>query len=129
MLNYGIGLDWTGNERPDYMRTGEFIPCNCNKCYVCINVHTTGIAHAGKKRPPVVVFKCGMRVKTKKCSTVRVNLGRGSDYCRMCYRKQEKNGTAKEKRKKCTNSQMGCPICDERVCKDCWNSGYDLHQK
>ena len=50
LLNYGIGLDWVGDERPDYMRTGEFIPCDCKKCYFCLNGHTTGIAHAGRKQ-------------------------------------------------------------------------------
>ena len=24
LLNYGIGLDWDGDTRPDYMRVGEF---------------------------------------------------------------------------------------------------------
>ena len=86
ILNYGIGLDWVGDERPDYMHTGVFIPCNCKKCYFCLNGHTSGIDHANQKRLPVVEYKCGTRVKTKKCSVVRVDLCKGGSYCRMCYR-------------------------------------------
>ena len=33
LLNHGIGLDWDGDERPDYVRVGSLVPCNCNKCY------------------------------------------------------------------------------------------------
>ena len=43
VLNHAIVLDWDGDERPDYMRTGDSYPCNCMKCYFCINGHTTGI--------------------------------------------------------------------------------------
>ena len=127
-MGYGIGLDWVGDERPDYMRTGEFIPCDCKKCYFCLNGHTTGIAHAGKKRAPVVEYKCGTRARTKRCSTERVNLNKNSKYCKMCYRKQGDVGTVKERTKKCNASRLGCVICEEHICKDCWDSGYDRHQ-
>ena len=70
-----MALDWTGQGKPgpDYMRTGEFIPCDYKKRFF-IKGHTSGVAHAGKKRVAavMVVHKCGTRVKTKKCSTERV---------------------------------------------------------
>ena len=80
LLNHGLGLDWDGDERPDYVRVGELVPCNCNKCYFCINGYTSGIAH--KKRARVtVVYKCNTRVKTDKCTEMRVNLNMGGDVC------------------------------------------------
>jgi len=130
LISYGIGLDWTGDERPDYMRGDDFVPCNCNKCYFCVKGHTSGIAHAQKKRAaeaPIVEYKCKTRIRTKECSTERVDLGVGSCYCRMCYRLQQ-DGTIMEKRKQSNNSRMGCVICRERVCAKCWESGYDKHR-
>ncbi len=45
LLNYGVGLDWDGvsEERPSYMRTGAFKPCDCKKCFFCLQGHTNGI--------------------------------------------------------------------------------------
>jgi hypothetical protein len=53
----------------------------------------------------------------------------------MCYQKlangiAEKRALSKnEKKKNCKTSRLGCPSCDERVCKDCWAEGYDMHKK
>jgi hypothetical protein len=53
----------------------------------------------------------------------------------MCYQKlangiAEKRALSKnEKKKRCKTSRLGCPSCDERVCKDCWAEGYDMHKK
>jgi len=130
ILNHAIALDWDGDKHSDYIRTGDFCPCDCKKCYFCINSHTTGIAHAGKKRAAEkVVYKCGTQAKTNKCSTVRVNLGKGSAYCKMCYRKVGDKGTAPKRKKKCNSSYLGCIICKETICVSCWKSGYDLHNK
>jgi hypothetical protein len=64
-------------KRPDYMRAGGFVPCDCKRCFFCINGHTSGIKHAGDKRRSVV-YKCSKRARTVKCTTVRVNIGKGS---------------------------------------------------
>ena len=77
LLNYGIGLDWKDESRPDYMRSGGFVPCDCNKCFFCINKHTCGIQHVRDKRRSVV-FKCGKRARTTKCTAVCVNIEKGS---------------------------------------------------
>ena len=126
-------MDWTGEERPDYMRKDAFIPCDCDKCYFCLNGHTSGIAHAPKKReahrPTAIVYKCNTRQKVETCKDVkeRVDIMKNSKYCKMCYRKRGKVGTAAERKKKCNTSRLGCPICKEHICDDCWKSGYDKH--
>ena len=98
-----MGLDWIGldrDKRPDYIRVGALMPCNCNKCYVCINGYTSGIAH--KKRARVSVeYKCNTRMKTDKCSEERVNLNNGCDYCKMCFRMRDVGLTVTQKRKLC----------------------------
>ena len=120
VLNHGIALDWDGDERPDYMRTGDVYPCDCKKRHFCISGHTTGITHAGKKRAgEKVVSKCSTRAKTDKCSTVRVSLWKGSAYCKVCYRKLGGEGTAPQRKKKCNSSRLGCIICKETVCVSC----------
>ena len=129
LLNYGIGLDWTSDDRPSYMRSGNFIPCNCNKCFFCLHGYTNGIDHS-RKRKVVIEHKCGTRATTDKCTSERVDLGQtGSDYCRMCYRKQKKGLKFNEKRKLCNNARLGCAVCKEPVCDECWDLGYDLHNK
>ena len=108
VLNHAIALDWDGDEWPDYVRTGEFYPCNCKKCYVCINGHTTGIAHAGKKQSAQkMIYKCGTRAKTHECGTVCINLGKGSKYCKMCYRLQGDDGTVVHRVSKSNVSCLG----------------------
>ena len=79
LLNHGIGLDYDGDKRPDYIRVGELVPCNCKKCYFCINGYTSGIAH--KKRARVTVeYKCNTRMKTEKCTDHRVNIATSGAY-------------------------------------------------
>ena len=133
-LNRGIHMDWTGDERPDYMRKDDFIPCDCDKCYFCLNGHTLGIDHAPKKRkahrPTAILYKCNTKMKVETCKDVkeRVDIMKGGNYCKMCYRKQDKKGsTFPERKKKCNTTRLGCPICKEHVCEDCWKSGYDKH--
>ncbi len=68
-------------------------------------------------------------VTTNKFTDVRVNLGLGSGrYCGMCYRKKLTTElSAKEREKTCKTSKMGCLICKEPICKECWKEGYDKH--
>ena len=53
---------------------------------------------------------------------------RSQFYCKMCYRKQGKAGSKPQKKKKCNTSRLGCPICKEHICEDCWKLGYDKHK-
>jgi hypothetical protein len=132
LMNYRIGLQWDGEsaERPNFMRRDPFVPCDCGKCVFCLYGITNGIAHPPKKKAKVIVeCKCGACVTTKKCTNIRVSLGLESgSYCWMCYRKQLTTELlAKERKKRCRTSQMGCPICKEPICKECWKEGYDKH--
>ena len=89
IMNYCIGLQWDGESatKPNFMRQAEFVPCNCDKCFFCLNGITTGIAHPPSKRAKVTVeYACGTRVKTNKCTSNQVRLGLTSgQYCQMCY--------------------------------------------
>ena len=129
LINYAIEREWKeNNKRPSWMRQMDFVPCDCMDCYFCKNGHTTGIAHR-RKRDASVFFANGVRLKTKKCVNVRVNLRKGSDYCKMCYRRQDKELTNSQKRKLCNSSRLGCVQCGEHVCEACWDEGYDMHSK
>ncbi len=129
LFNYGVGLDWDGvmEERPSFMQTGAFKPCDCKKCFFCLQGHMNGITHCPWKQAKVTVeYKCGMRARTNNCANVRLSLELESGwYCGMCYRKQLTNElSAKERKKACISSQMGCPICKEPICKECRKEGY-----
>ena len=112
------------------MRQTAWVPCNCQECYFCINGLTTGIDHKKRKeRVSVVYAQKNKRVKMTTCADVAVRVklakyakGRGR-YCGMCYRNQPGKCSA-TKKKKCRRSYMGCPFCEEPVCKSCWNN-YD----
>ena len=132
LLNYSIALDWDreSRERPSYMRKGTFKPCGCKMCFFRMKGLTNGITHQPSKGAKVTVeYKCGTRVMTNKCTDVRVNLGvESGSYCQMCYRNQLTTELlAKERKKRCRASQMGCPICKEPIFKECWKEGYDKH--
>ena len=134
LMNYGISIEWkdTTETRPNFMRQAAFVPCDCDKCFFCLNDITSGIAHQLSKRAKVttVEYACGTRVRTNKCTNDRVSLGMTSgSYCRMCYRKQVSTElTACVRRKRCRTSAMGCAICQEPICKECWAGGYDKHK-
>ena len=137
LLNYGIGLEWDGKEdsvRPRWMRQKELVPCDCKMCFFCLRGLTGGIDHK-RKDNVIVEYSCGSRLKTKKCTTERVQLmdkdgmpmtsGR---YCRMCYRKQPSDWSSSRKKSSCKTSTWGCAQCNEPICSECWKVGYDRHK-
>jgi hypothetical protein len=137
LLNYAIGAEWDdlSKPRPEWMRSRDWVPCDCGACFFCLNGLTNGIMHR-KKRKVVTTFvqHDNSRTKQKGCTDKPVNLGRGSDYCRMCLRKMNANPTeewekmnARQKQKMCKTSRLGCPSCNEHICKSCWVEGYDMH--
>ena len=69
-----------------------FVNRNCGECYFCIHGHTTGVQHRQKhQKVKIVHLKSGTLARVDKCSNdVYVDLGKGSDYCRQCIRKQKK---------------------------------------
>jgi len=109
---------------------GAFKPCECKMCFFCVKGLTNGILHRPSKGKKVIVeYKCRTHVTANKCTNVRVSLGLSSgEYCRMCYRKQlTTEMSAKDRQQRCRTSAMGCPICKEPICKECWKEGYDKH--
>ncbi len=133
LLTRAIKWDWDGKSKKScWMRQTPVLPCNCNQCFFCLNGITSGITHHPTKKQKVTEdHKCVTRVKTDKYTNKRVNLGlKVARYCRMCYRKQSSIELTSEVRKgACRTSKMGCLICKEPICKECWNDGYDKHVK
>lgn len=109
------------------------MPCDCNRCYFCLNGITNGLAHAEsrKKRKIEVVMANDVRIRMNMCTDVRVTILDNSDYCRMCYRIHRSENPSlgyKAIRKMCSKSRMGCAQCKEPICKSCWENGYDNHE-
>jgi hypothetical protein len=135
LMNYGISTEWkdTTEVRPKFMRQqAAFVPCNCGKCFFCLNGIANGIVCRPSKRAKVAVeYACGTHVRTNNCTSDRISLGmKSGSYCRMCYRKQVTIAlVANERRKRFRTSAMGCAICQEPICKECWTEGYDKHKK
>jgi len=42
---------------------------------------------------------------------------------------EQKAWSAKKKKQMCNYSSLGCPQCDEEICKKCWEKGFDMHKK
>jgi hypothetical protein len=120
LLNYAISLDWDGkSKRPGWMRQKYFLPCDCKKCYFCINGHTSSACRKRDKEY-TVEFKCSKRQRTKKCTTEGVTIASSGSYCRLCYKKKpKKDMPAKQKKKESNNSTKGCESCQVLVCSDC----------
>ena len=132
VMNYETVFSGMANQMKDRTLCDKTISSHAiaTNVFFCLNGITTGIAHPPTKKAKVnVEFKCGTCVTTNKCTDVRVSLGMESgSYCRMCYRKQLTTElSAKERRKTNRTSAMGCPICKEPICKECWKEGYDKH--
>ena len=50
LINYAIEREFEEtSKRPSWVRQMNFVPCDCEKCYFCVNGHTTGIAHRRKR--------------------------------------------------------------------------------
>ena len=126
LMSHGINLEWKDRDgpRPAFMRQTAWVPCNCQVCYLCINGLTTGITHKTKRKAETVVYKCNKRMKVTECSKMggdRCDLNmKNTQYCRMCYRDRPSTETAKEKRKACKQSKLGCPRCKVPICTSCW---------
>ena len=91
LLNYAISSEWDGESeksQPMWMtKCNRLVPCDCDKCYFCVNGWTNGVCHKFAQKS-TVVYSCGKRASITGCTEHRVNLDKGSDYCKMCYRKQ-----------------------------------------
>ena len=73
-----------------------------------------------------------MRIKKEKkgkrdekvCTVERVDIGKGSSYCKPCYRARRDDPsireTATERRLNYQSYRLGCKRCGEYVCDKCW---------
>ncbi len=127
LVNHAIKAEWTDLDkpRPKWMRQAQLLPCECNKCFFCVNKLTNGIHH--KESLKVIVYHSKGKYKTNKCTEERIALWSSGSYCRQCYRNMPKGMDSKEKRRSCKTSKMGCPSCWEPICNACWENGYDQH--
>ena len=74
LMAYAIALEWDGvGKRPGWMRQMKFLPCDCRKCYFCVNGHTNGIEHPVGEECEVV-YANGARVLTVGCVEEHVNI-------------------------------------------------------
>jgi hypothetical protein len=138
LISSGITMDWEDITdmitKPPYMRQRQCVPCQCEICFFCVNGMTTGIDHKkGRKRrtevkQPVDAMHGG---GDNQCSITERGLVRESDgesqRCKVCYQRRRSMNpkiSAKEPRKACKGTRLGCPSCQAFVCKDCW-SGYE----
>ena len=125
LMNHGIASHWDANKKPSWIRPNP-VPCDCDECFFCKKGLTTGIFH---NRASVVMSSPGGSRKKRKiqCTSRRVRLDVSSgQYCRQCYRNQSGTSlTNAQKRKNCKQSWLGCPSCNEPICKQCWEEGYD----
>lgn len=89
ITNYAIKNEWSdlSGPCPDWMPQTAWIPCECKKYFFCLNGLTSGIAHKTRTTVTTFVQHDNTRVKTKGCTDERVNLERGNQHCRQCYRK------------------------------------------
>ena len=130
VMEYGIKLDWEATfldeNRPAWMRKKSFVPCACETCFFCKIKKTNGMEHKPRSR----------KEKKRKhddmiCTTERVDIGKGSSYCRLCYRTHKTNSSEKNSasviKKKCQSFRLGCKGCKEQVCIKCWKS-YEHNQ-
>ena len=104
LMNYAICNSWNGSgPKPNLMRQLDPLPCECEKCFFCLNSLTTGIDHKWKRNTIThFVQHDHTCTKTIGCTDKRVNLEKGTDYCKECYRERE--GTKQQKLKGITKS-------------------------
>jgi hypothetical protein len=89
------------------MRQTDWLPCECGKCFFCLNGLKNGIGHWQKRTRTIFVQHDNSQTLSKDCTKKRVGLKRGSQYCRMCYRKQC-NGTEEERARSSLERETAC---------------------
>jgi hypothetical protein len=99
LLNHALTNKWKnfeGDPPPDWTRKIDWIPCNCEKCFFCLNGLTNGIAHKKCKVATTFVQHDNTWTVLNGCTDKCVDLKKGGGYCKMCYQKLA-NGTAKKR--------------------------------
>jgi hypothetical protein len=98
ILNYAIRKEWTDlNEPPpQWMRQTGWLPCECGRCFCCLNGLTNWIGHRKKWTRTIFIQHDNTRTMTDNCTTKRVDLDRGCEHCKICLRKINANPTEEQ---------------------------------
>ena len=132
LVSYGIEVDWKDpDDRPKWMRRIDFLPCQCKVCYFCKNKHTNAINHNQAKiifspSPDRADKRKRMFTMVTSCVNIAYEIETKPKYCKMSYANHSeeiKNSVDRHRRqnKEYSNqSKLGCPICQETICKVCW---------
>ena len=96
VMEYGITLDWkepfNDENRSGWMQKKTFVPCACKKIFCKIG-KINGIEQKPKYRK-----EAKRKQDEKMCTLERVDIGKGPNYCKPCYRaRMGDTDTAKEK--------------------------------
>ena len=82
LINKGIELAWPdpsdASQKPKWIRQKGLVPCDCKRCFFCLNGMTTGMIHKPVKR---VVPKAVPRGHAKK----REPVAKKRRNCQRCY--------------------------------------------
>jgi hypothetical protein len=79
LLNYALSAEWNSAEwndlnqpRPEWVRSQDWVPCECGACFFCLNGLTNGIMHKNKgKVVTTFVQHVNTRKKQKGCTNKR----------------------------------------------------------
>jgi hypothetical protein len=101
IINYALNKAWPNAEGPPpaWICQLEFLPCDCSVCFFCDHGLTSGIVHTHKlenARVTVPHHKDNSIAVTTGHTPFRVNLQKGSSYCRQCLRKIRKTPEGKK---------------------------------
>ncbi len=124
LLNHALANEWKdldSDPSPEWTKKIDWVPCNCEQCFFCLNGLTNGMAHKKQKVRTTFVQHDNTCSVQNGYTDKHVDLMNGGGYCEMCYQKLA-NGIAEnralsknEKKKLCKTSRLGCPSCDVYV--------------
>ena len=125
LMNAGISRDWKDpktnrkvSDRPLYVRKHDWIPCDCKRCFFCLNKMTCGVTHPnrGVKKQP-------MSHERPACSP-RMKIGKSSQHCEICVAEHSSANpdmSQRAVRKLCKQTYLGCMTCKAYVCDKHWS--------
>ena len=125
LMNAGISRDWkdpkTNNKVSDrllYVRKHDWIPCDCKRCFFCLNKMTCGVAHPnrGIKKQP--------KSHERPACSPRMKLSKTTQCCEICVAEkasENPNLGQREVRKLRKTTYMGCLTCRSYVCGQHWS--------
>jgi hypothetical protein len=126
LIGYAINEVWdweTKESKPAWMRSHDWVPCDCGTCCFCARSLTRGVAHkpTGKARST----PSSKEAKHTWWPASRATIGKRTD-CTPCVRERAANkGVGKVGK-----TDLGCPGCGIAVCTRHWSEyGHDATKK